>query len=62
MRAHGQSFREDRAIRDGTSLVDEYSSKSLEASEDAQAEAAAALVDVAAARESAVHGIIDLLG
>ena len=62
MRAHGQSFREDSAIRDGTSLVDEYSSKSLEASEDAQAEAAAALVDIAAAREAAVHGIIDLLG
>ena len=61
MRAHGQSFREDSAIRDGTSLVDEYSSKSLEASEAAQSSAETALVDLAAARELAVHGIIKVL-
>ena len=55
IRAHGQS------CRDGTSLVDEYSSKSLEASEAAQSSAETALVDLAAARELAVHGIIKVL-
>ena len=43
-------------------VVEQYSSSSLEASEDAQRSAEAALVDIAAARETAVHGIIDLLG
>ena len=61
IKAHAQSFRGDSAIPDGTSLVDEYSSKSLEASEAAQSSAETALVDLAAARELAVHGIIKVL-